>query len=137
MSTKKHYAKAGTCESCRHWRDKGWDGDSGIGICDNPKVEVRVTMGEYFLTKFCKVNSQDAMAVERSIRFPSEFGCIFHEVAPWMRKEVALGIRVAATKERVGNPTGAKRSNAKPSASRATPKNKLKTKYDEHPDRRH
>lgn len=44
-----------------------------------------------------------------------------------MRVEIrafALGIGVAATKERVGNPTGAKRSNAKPGASRATPKKK-------------
>ena len=47
-----------------------------------------------------------------------KYGARAYGITHWR----ALGIGVAATKERVGNPTGAKRSNAKPGASRATPK---------------
>lgn len=32
------------CSSCRFWRDKGWDGDEGIGKCDNPIVIKQVSM---------------------------------------------------------------------------------------------
>lgn len=69
-----------TCETCRHWRDKGWDAEgNGIGVCDNPKVEIRLSMGEDFMVRLCKMDPRDARAVERSIRFPNTFGCIFHE----------------------------------------------------------
>lgn len=64
------------CRSCRWWRDKGWDGDFGIGICDNPKTIEQVSMmSEALLSRF--INDQSATRmVAQSLRFSSEFGCV-------------------------------------------------------------
>ncbi len=87
-------SKAGTCESCIHWRDKGWDGDRGIGVCDNPRVEVRGVPEEH-LTNFYKLAPDEARSIAQSTRFPSDFGCRHHEplhpMTPAQKVLLALG----------------------------------------------
>lgn len=76
-----------TCETCRWWRDKGWDGDKGTGKCDNRKVDIRLGMGMHFMVDFLKLDKRDAQAIDNSIMFPSDFGCIHHERAPWIDEQ--------------------------------------------------
>lgn len=64
------------CRSCRWWRDKAWDGDEGIGICDNPTTIEQVTlMSEALLGRFV-AEPPAARMIAQSLRFSSEFGCI-------------------------------------------------------------
>jgi hypothetical protein len=64
------------CKNCRFWRDKAWDGDDGIGICDNPTVIKQVSlMSEEFIKRFAK-DERDACVIAGSLRFNSDFGCI-------------------------------------------------------------
>jgi len=87
-------SKAGTCEACLHWRDKGWDSDRGIGVCDNPRVEVR-GLSEEHLTHFYKLAPEEARSIAQSTRFPSDFGCRHHEplkpLTPTQKVLAALG----------------------------------------------
>ena len=46
-----HLADEGRrCENCRFWRDKSWDGDKGMGVCDCPKMVANV-VSEVFLVR--------------------------------------------------------------------------------------
>lgn len=66
-----------TCDKCRHWRDKAWDGDNGIGICDNPKVKIEVNCKGFL--ELLNIDPRDQKQILHSIRFPNDFGCIFFE----------------------------------------------------------
>ncbi len=119
---------AGTCEACRWWRDKGWASESsGYGICDNPKVEVRVTMGADFLVNFCKLDPRDAQAVEQSIRYPNDFGCIFYKRASWVKTVRPLPTRDSdrsgepAAKRGLGTKSAGRKASAKPTKKKLIP----------------
>ena len=71
------------CQTCKFWRIKGENGDEkddaykAIGICDNKNNKVH-GMSEGALKRFV-VDERDAIHIENSIRYPHDFGCIFHE----------------------------------------------------------
>lgn len=73
------------CKSCIFWRGKGWSGDIGIGICDNPKVIAQVTLlSEAVIERFVvgdseKEKKQNAAIIANSMRFRSDFGCLHYE----------------------------------------------------------
>lgn len=72
------------CSSCQFWRDKGWNGDEGIGICDNPIVIKQVSMmSEELIERFVtgdtdKDKKSNARFLANSLRFHSHFGCIHY-----------------------------------------------------------
>lgn len=72
------------CSSCSFWRDKGWDGDKGIGICDNPIVIKQVSIiSEDLIERFVvgdtdKDKKSNARFLANSLRFHSHFGCIHY-----------------------------------------------------------
>jgi hypothetical protein len=72
------------CSSCRFWRDKGWDGDEGIGKCDNPIVIEQVSiMSEEMIERFVtgetdKDKKSNARFLANSLRFHSHFGCVHY-----------------------------------------------------------
>lgn len=69
----------GRCRHCKWWRDKGWVGDEGIGICDNPQVIRQVSvMKEEMIIRFVREQSEARM-IANSQRFHSDFGCIHFE----------------------------------------------------------
>lgn len=74
-----------TCLFCHFWRDKGWDGDEGIGICDNSLVIKQVSMmSETMIEKFVLGNTEkdkksNARFLSSSLRFNSNFGCIHYK----------------------------------------------------------
>lgn len=73
------------CSSCKFWRDKGWVGDDGIGICDNTNVIKQVSiLNEDSIKTFIKGDNEadkksNARFISNSLRFKSNFGCIHHE----------------------------------------------------------
>ena len=73
------------CSTCRFWRDKGWDGDEGIGICENPIVIEQVSMMGKEMIKPFVIDDTDqhkkahALMIANSLRFHSSFGCIHYE----------------------------------------------------------
>lgn len=75
------------CSSCRFWRDKAWDGDEGIGICDNQKVIEQVSiMSEELIKRFVagdtdKEKKSNARTLANSLRFHSHFGCVHYNGA--------------------------------------------------------
>lgn len=75
------------CSSCKFWRDKAWDGDEGIGICDNPNVIKQVSMmSEEHIQRFAcgdteKEKKSNARFVATSLRFHSSFGCVHYNGA--------------------------------------------------------
>ena len=75
------------CSSCRFWRDKGWDGDEGIGKCDNPIVIEQVSMmSEELIERFVagdtdKDKKSNARFLANNLRFHSHFGCVHYNRA--------------------------------------------------------
>jgi hypothetical protein len=75
------------CSSCHFWRDKGWDGDEGIGKCDNPIVIEQVSMlSEELIERFVagdtdKDKKSNARFLADSLRFHSHFGCVHYNGA--------------------------------------------------------
>lgn len=75
------------CFSCRFWRDKGWDGDEGIGKCGNPIVIEQVSMmSEELIERFVagdtdKDKKSNARFLANSLRFHSHFGCVHYNGA--------------------------------------------------------
>lgn len=68
------------CRNCRHWRDKAWTGgenNKGIGICDNPLVDVRPRAKALLASQ--GVEDWAATEILESVRFPDDFGCRFYE----------------------------------------------------------
>lgn len=67
------------CRNCTFWRDKGWSGNEGIGICDNPKVIEQVKiLSDSLLERFVP-EPRDVIFISNSMRFNADFGCIHFE----------------------------------------------------------
>jgi hypothetical protein len=73
------------CSSCIFWRDKGWDGDDGIGKCINPTVVKQVSIiSEELIERFVNGDTvhdrmSNARFLANSLTFHSDFGCKYHE----------------------------------------------------------
>lgn len=68
------------CRNCKHWRDKAWTGtenDKGIGVCDNPLVDVRPRAKALLASQ--GVEDWAVEEILQSVRFPDDFGCRFFE----------------------------------------------------------
>ena len=73
------------CMNCIFWRDKGWDGDSGSGVCENPMVMKQVSlMSEQHIKPFVIGDTDQhkkahARMIANSLRFDSHFSCVNHK----------------------------------------------------------
>lgn len=66
------------CKNCKWWRTKS----DTRGKCDSPDNKVRCMSSKALYPML--VDSQDiAYAIEDSVTYPEDFGCIFFEKAPW------------------------------------------------------
>jgi len=74
------------CSSCRFWRDKGWGGDEGIGMCDNPIVIKQVSMMREEIIKPFVIGDTEqhkkahARMIANSLRFHGSFGCVHYNI---------------------------------------------------------
>lgn len=86
LGAAKNRALQPICRNCHHWRDKAWSGDQGVGVCDNPNVDVRPRCKAILASQ--GVEEWAADEILQSVRFPSDFGCRFFEPIPPSHEDI-------------------------------------------------